>query len=273
LKRKLLYVGTGNNYSHPATGLSDSVVAFELATGRIRWHWQSVSQDSWNVACMTNVGGCPDNPGPDFDIGAGTQLIASGGRDLIVIGRKDGTVIALDADKHDKPVWEHKIGRGSIQGGVQFAMASDQLRLYVPISDQTNAHDGRVYEEPPHPGLYALNPADGAMLWSRPADDVCNGRANCDSGILAAVVAIPGAVFAGHMDGRLRAYDANSGKVLWSYDTTAEVATVSGANGHGGTIGGPGPVVYGGMVYVSSGYGLYAHMPGNALLAFSVDGH
>ena len=36
----------------------------------------------------------------------------------------------------------------------------------------------------------------------------------------------------------------------------------------GGAIDGPGPTVAGGMVFVSSGYGLFGQMPGNVLLAF-----
>jgi polyvinyl alcohol dehydrogenase (cytochrome) len=35
---------------------------------------------------------------------------------------------------------------------------------------------------------------------------------------------------------------------------------------------GPGPVIVGGMVLVSSGYGNWGGMNGNVLLAFSVDG-
>ena len=271
--RGLLYVGTGNNYSAPGTALSDSVVAFDLKSGAVRWHWQSVADDTWNIACMMGIEGCPEKVGPDFDIGAGAMLMKlPSGKDLILVGRKDGTVFGLDADTHDAPVWRSKLGRGSIQGGVQFAMAADAQRLYVPISDMADAHDGRVYDEPPHPGLYALNPADGKLLWSAPADNVCAQRDFCNPGILAAITAIPGAIFAGHLDGRVRAYDSNSGTVLWSYDTKPEVVTVSGAKGHGGSIGGSGPVVYQGMVFVNSGYGLYGHMPGNLLLAFSVDG-
>lgn len=271
--RGLIYVGTGNNYSAPGTPLSDSVVAFDRDTGAVRWHWQSFADDTWNVACMVGLEGCPEKVGPDFDIGAGTLLLKNpAGGDFILVGRKDGTVFALDADKHDRALWQAKLGRGSIQGGVQFAMAADAQRLYVPISDMADAHDGRVFTEAARPGLYALRPTDGTLLWSTPADNVCLGREFCDSGILAAVTAIPGAVFAGHMDGRIRAYDSANGKVLWSYDTLPEVTTVSGAKGHGGTIGGSGPVVYRGMVYVNSGYGLYGHLPGNVLLAFSVGG-
>src|SRR5262249_28458799 len=37
-KRNVLYVGTGNNYSPPATKFSDSILALDLGTGRIKWH-------------------------------------------------------------------------------------------------------------------------------------------------------------------------------------------------------------------------------------------
>jgi polyvinyl alcohol dehydrogenase (cytochrome) len=38
-------------------------------------------------------------------------------------------------------------------------------------------------------------------------------------------------------------------------------------------MGGGGPVVNNGMLYAASGYGVYFHLPGNVLYAFSVDGH
>ena len=109
-------------------------------------------------------------------------------------------------------------------------------------------------------------------LWTSPADNVCAGRPYCDPGILASLAGIPGLVFAGHMDGRMQAYSAKSGEILWSYDTTTTIPTLSGLPAHGGTIGGGGPTVQNGIVYVNSGYGLYFHMPGNVLLSFSVDG-
>ena len=37
LKRRVIYVGTGNNYSNPPTGLSDAIVAFDMDSGKIRW--------------------------------------------------------------------------------------------------------------------------------------------------------------------------------------------------------------------------------------------
>ena len=74
------------------------------------------------------------------------------------------------------------------------------------------------------------------------------------------------------MDGVLRAYDPGTGKVLWEFDTAREFETLNGIQAQGGTIGGgSGPVVRDGMLYMTSGYGMYFHMPGNVLLAFSAE--
>jgi polyvinyl alcohol dehydrogenase (cytochrome) len=272
-RRGVLYATTGNNYSAPATAHSDSVLAFDLVTGAIRWGWQSFQSDAWNVGCMIGNDNCPDEPGPDFDMGSGAILLSTAsGRDLLLAGRKDGTVLALDPDHPDGLLWQRKLGRGSIQGGVQWGMTAEASRLYVPIADMEDSHDGKVHAEPAHPGLYALDPLSGQLLWSSPSENRCKGETACDPGILAAVTSIPGAVFAGHMDGMIRAYDDASGRVLWQYDSRQEVATLSGVRSHGGSVGGPGPVIHDGVVYVNSGYGLYFHLPGNVLFAFSVDG-
>ncbi len=119
--------------------------------------------------------------------------------------------------------------------------------------------------------MYALDVTTGELLWSTPAEDICEGKADCQPGLSAAATAIQGAVFSGAMDGHLRAYDKASGKVLWDYDTTREYQTLSGEAGFGGSFGGAaGPVFKDGMMYVNSGYGIYFHMPGNVLLAFSI---
>jgi len=83
---------------------------------------------------------------------------------------------------------------------------------------------------------------------------------------------IPGAVFAGSLDGHLRAYDAADGKVIWDFDTLQDFSTVNGIRAHGGSINGTGPTIAGGMVYATSGYSRFPVMAGNVFLAFSVDG-
>ncbi len=277
-KRGLLYVGTGNNYTGPADSHSNSVLALDLKTGTVAWSWQVVGGDAWNVGCMVGLDSCPKNSGPDFDIGSGTMLATlPDGEQRLLVGLKSGMAMAIDPATHDRSLWSNRVGRGSIQGGIQFGMAYDGTRLYVPIADMGNAMDSsqtaRLADAgPARPGLYALDPTTGKLLWSAAADDVCHGRPSCDAGILASITAIPGAVFAGHMDGRIRAYDSASGRVLWEYDTTTPVAALGGATAQGGSVGGAGPVVHHGMVYMNSGYGMYFHMPGNMLAAFSVDG-
>jgi polyvinyl alcohol dehydrogenase (cytochrome) len=85
------------------------------------------------------------------------------------------------------------------------------------------------------------------------------------------VTLIPGVLFAGSLDGHLRAYDTSNGAAIWDFDTRPEVATVDGIRAHGGSMNGSGPVVADGMVFTNSGYSRLPVMPGNLLLAFSVD--
>jgi polyvinyl alcohol dehydrogenase (cytochrome) len=271
-KRQLVYVGTGDNYSAHATTRSDAILAFDLATGKMRWSLQGFTDDVWNVGCMLKNANCPEHAGPDFDIGAGTMLVkTSAGKERLYAGLKSGEVLAVDPQTHDRVLWRRRLGRGSTQGGIQFGMAYDGLHVYAPIADLGPVVDPN-YPGEPHPGIYAVDPMNGDLVWSHPAPDRCHGDKFCDPGIIAAITAIPGAVFAGHMDGSLRAYASQTGAALWEYDTRADVTTLSGVVAHGGTIGGAGPVVYGGKLYAVSGYGAYFHLPGNVLLAFSVDG-
>jgi polyvinyl alcohol dehydrogenase (cytochrome) len=263
-KRGVLYVGTGENYSSPANDRSDAVLALDLATGELLWSWQAVAGDAWNVGCMIPNDSCPKENGPDFDLAAGTTLYG----DRLLLGLKTGDALALSSDGKGTVVWRNKLGRGGIQGGVHWGTARAGDTLFVPINDQANAYDGKVYDDVPHPGLYALDARTGKRLWATPADDTCAGEPYCDPGISAAITAIPGVVFAGHLDGRLRAYDASSGAVLWQYATREKVRATSGELVGGGSIGGSGPLVVDGRVFVNSGYGLYYHLPGGMLFAF-----
>lgn len=263
--RGQLYVGTGENMSSPATASSDALFAIALADGAVRWVFQATANDAWNTACGTETdASCPEEDGPDFDFGAATVLVADAdGRELLVGGQKSGLVHALDPATGELR-WQTRVGRGGIQGGIHFGMAAADGRLYVPISDMP---DGRDYPHPARPGLHALDLATGEALWYAPATDVCNGRRFCHPGISQAITAVGGLVFAGAMDGVLRVHDGASGELLWQFDSTGAFETVQGTRAQGGSFGGgAGPVVYDGAVYLSSGYGIYNHMPGNLLL-------
>jgi polyvinyl alcohol dehydrogenase (cytochrome) len=269
-KRGVLYVGTGENYSSPADDRSDALLALRLADGRVAWSRQMLAGDAWNVGCMMKDNpNCPDENGPDLDFASGAILVQlSTGKDVLVAGQKNGVVYALDPDRGGEVLWQRRVGRGGIQGGVHFGMAAEGTRVYAPIADMRDGRDGRPTVGEPRPGLYALDAASGELRWSSPAVDRCGTTKFCDSGISAAITAIPGIVFAGHMDGTFRAYDGETGRTVFEYDSKQPVKTVSGAMARGGSFGGPGAAVRGGYVVVNSGYGLYFHMPGNVLLTF-----
>ena len=273
-RRGVLYVGTGQNYSSPAGDTSDALLAIRLTDGHLMWTRQMVKGDAWNVGCMMAADhvNCPKENGPDFDFGAGTILMRlASGRRVLIAGQKSGWVYGLDPDANGKELWRTRVARGGIQGGVHFGMAAEGSLLYVPVADMKDEHSGRPLVGAPRPGITGLDAATGNTLWSTPANDICGGREYCDPGISAAVTAVPGAVIAGHLDGRLQIYEGTTGQLLWGYDSTQEVTTVSGSKAHGGSFGGGGAAVRDGYLVVNSGYGLYFHMPGNVLLVFGVD--
>jgi polyvinyl alcohol dehydrogenase (cytochrome) len=266
-RRKLMYVGTGENYSSPANDTSDAILALSMEDGRIVWRAQMTAGDAWNMGCETEEKvNCPPENGPDYDFGAPPILAPlPGGGDILLAGQKSGDVYGLDPATGEI-IWRRKIGRGGIQGGVHFGMAVDGDTLYVPMSDFDG---GPRWPGKPYPGMYALDLASGETRWFTRATDVCAGREFCQPGLSAPASAIDGAVVAGAMDGHLRAYDRTTGKVIWDVDTAREFRTLNGQQGRGGSIGGgTGPVFSRGMLYVNSGYGIYFHMPGNVLLAY-----
>ena len=271
--RGVLYAGTGENYSSPADGNSDSILALDLKSGKRVWHRQTIRGDAWNAACMMKDNpNCPKERGPDFDHSSSMLLIdLPGGEQVLAVGHKNGKVYGLDPDANGKLLWETKVGRGSIQGGVHFGMAAQGTTVYVPINDMNNTRNGE-YLDPKlaRPGMHAMDARTGKKLWSTIQKNQCGkDRPFCDPGISAAVTAIPGAVIAGHMDGYVRAYDRATGKRLWQFNTAREFDAINGMPGKGGSMSGPGAAVGGGYVAINSGYGLYSHEPGNLLLVFA----
>jgi polyvinyl alcohol dehydrogenase (cytochrome) len=76
-------------------------------------------------------------------------------------------------------------------------------------------------------------------------------------------------VVEGSADGFLRAFDANTGRMLFQFDTARSFATVNGVPGSGGAIDNASIVAASGYLFVNSGYGLMGgETPGNVLLAF-----
>lgn len=258
-KRKLVYVGSGNSYTDVETNTSDSIIAFDLDSGRMVWSSQVQSKDNFIVGCP-NAANCPESEGPDFDFGSSPVLrTLANGKQILIAGRKSGAVYGLDPDNRGSILWQQQPGKGSALGGVEWGHAADEQSTYVAISDRFGK-DGT-------PGISAFDLSTGEKRWSTPAPAVGGNR-----GQSAAVTVIPGIVFSGALNGHFRAYSTANGEILWDFETSRPFQTVNGVDAKGGSIDGPGPVVAHGMVFTNSGYGQFGGIGGNVLLAFSVDG-
>ena len=271
--RGLVYAGTGENYTRPATEHSDAIIALDIDTGELAWSMQGVYGDAFNMACTTARfrENCPDPPGPDLDFGMAPMLVTrENGREILVAGQKSGTVWALDPDDDGRVIWDTQIGKGGALGGIHWGMATDGRYAYAPIADRGSVIVDINPDQEPSPGLQALDLRNGRVAWSAPfPEDACEGKERCYAANSAAVTVIDGVVFAGGLDGVIRAHSTEDGAVLWEYDTTEVTETTNGVPGRGGAIDGPGPVVALGMLFVNSGYGTFNQMPGNLLLAFA----
>jgi len=271
-KRGLIYAATGNAYADPNPPTSDAIVAFSMETGAIEWISQITPGDVWILGCDQQSTGnpeagdnpnCPEDVGPDFDFSASPALVTmQDGTDRLVITQKSGVGYALDPDDEGRKVWEYRWGQGSPVGGV-WGTSSDGLRAFFAVADQFTPAPG---------GLHGIDLATGERLWHvAPPAPLCAAGPGCGTAQSAAVTTIPGVVFSGSVDGGMRAYAAETGVVLWSFDTNGSFETVNGVPARGGSMDGPGPVVAGGMLFVTAGNGGFVGTPGNILLAFAVE--
>jgi polyvinyl alcohol dehydrogenase (cytochrome) len=297
-KRGLVYVVTGDSYTDANTEGDDAIVALEMKSGKLRWRNQVTTHDNFIVGCSgpVKVANCPAPTGPDFDFGATPILFKHGAKQVLVAGQKSGIVYGVDPD-NGRTLWKSVVGAGSPLGGVEWGIGADKNYIYVPNSDIGEIFDqiaqaagapaSAEYKSPGKPGLSALDPFSGKIIWYTPAPiaachyagdrskDYTKGA--CVRAQSAAPAVMPGIVFSGTLDGWFRAYDAATGKIVWEFSTTAQ--TYNTVNGNpaqpGGGIDGMGPAIAGGMIYTMSGFNGAARTGSNGinvLLAFSVDG-
>lgn len=272
--RGRVYAGTGENLSRPATETSDAILAINLETGELDWAFQATDGDAFTMACTTrtNRENCPAPPGPDVDFGMAPMLVERpDGKQILVAGQKSGVVWALDPDADGDVLWATQVGKGGVLGGIHWGMATDGRYAYAANADRGDATVDVHPDKEWSPGLYALDLVTGEVVWEVPAPtDTCEGRPGCHAANSAAPTVIPGVVFAGGLDGVIRAHDSGDGSLLWEFDTVRDYETVNGVPGRGGSIDGPGPVVADGRLFVNSGYGTFGQMPGNVLLVFEL---
>jgi polyvinyl alcohol dehydrogenase (cytochrome) len=78
-------------------------------------------------------------------------------------------------------------------------------------------------------------------------------------------------VFAGGLDGVLRAHRISDGEIIWQDNTWGEHAAVNDEKAKGAALDVHGPVVAGNQLIVTSGYGTFMQEGGNALMVYSLD--
>jgi polyvinyl alcohol dehydrogenase (cytochrome) len=254
-KLHALYVGTGNTYTEPAAERTDAILAMDLDTGKVLWAVQDTPNDSW-LACGTAWGkseNCPKEMGPDYDFGSSPILRAlPNGRRILVAGQKSGMVWGHDPDRNGAVVWKTQLPEKLALGEITFGGAADEQTAYFGVSSV---------------GVAAVDLATGERKWVAAVK-----AAGPRLGLGAALSAIPGAVFGGGYDGILRGFSTTNGELLWQFNMVQEFQTANGVAAKGGSMGGPGPTIAGGVLFVGSGYTFGERgTPGNALLAFAVE--
>lgn len=286
-ERRLVFVTTGNNYSVPGAAAQcvrerplsdalaclpddnyfDSVVALDLDTGAVRWATRVQSYDSFNLACgapgSTDEGNCPSPTGPDYDLGAGSNLFTAtvGGRaqDLVGAGQKSGIYWALDRAS-GRVVWRTQVGPGSPEGGIMWGSAFDGKYLYTANANARRADHALVPSgKHTQTGSWsALDPATGRIVWqtAAPEDNQIPGPLAWTPG---PVTVANGVLYAGSMQGNgpMYAMDASDGRILWTFASGGSVNS--------------GPAVANGIVYWGSGYTRFGFgTPNDKLYAFAV---
>jgi polyvinyl alcohol dehydrogenase (cytochrome) len=247
-KRGVLYVGTGRSTTTLEVSLTDSIAAFDLNDGKLRWVKQ------------LRVMGAPASGG--FTSPPVLRTLSTG-NDIILAAQTSGLVYGLDPDHGGEILWQTRLGAdadgGGIAGGIAWGTAADYRSLFVAVSGSL-AHPANG-----NGSLWALDPKTGAARWHTPAPTpACSdGVAACSHAQSQAVTVMPGGVFSGALDGHLRAYSTINGKILWDFDTAKTYQTLNSVRASGGPLDHGGATIVNGSVYVNSG---------NALLAFSVDG-
>jgi polyvinyl alcohol dehydrogenase (cytochrome) len=265
LRRSMVYVGTGNDYTVPAgvctmpkqTGCTpparhdyaDSVVALSIGSGAVVWSHPTLTADVTTSACTSPAEEC----GPDFDFGSGPNLYTATvkpriRRDMLGIGQKSGVYYALDPGT-GHVIWQTKVGPGTDLGGMEWGSATDGKRVYVAESDRSGV-PYTVHGRTITGGSWAaLNAATGAIEWQTP-----DPQGAADLGFMSVA---NGVVYAPS--------DAGSGNNM--YALNAATGTIKWSRASGGSVI-AGAAIVNGTVYWGSGY--YIGTNNNKLYAFGL---
>jgi alcohol dehydrogenase (cytochrome c) len=258
----LVYWGIGNPSPwNPRARKGDnlytnSVIAIRPSTGKIVWHFQTTPHDPFDydgvqtpVIATVNVGGSP------------RKIIIQANRSgfLYALDAKDGKLIA--ANPYGKLNWasgvDKETGRPIVTDVFKDALAGKNVTVWPSVSGVTNwqspafspqtgllyvntLHVGMTYEAPEPPKLEPGKPSgspsvkrtvvtdDPNIRGYLKAVDPLTGQSKWETpyrspNYSSTMVTASNLVFTGVMTGEFQALDADTGKVLWSFQTPSGI--------------------------------------------------
>ena len=245
LKTRTIFFVVGNpspdlyGAERPGDNLyTDSMVAVDLDSGKYKWHFQYVAHDVWDL----------DAASPPILVDAKDKdgnvipAVIHGGKTghVYVHDRKDGKLIRFsEAMVPQGGVWTLPTPQGArmelgANGGVEwspmafspktnFAYAVNLIQPMTYHVEATQYPDGKLWlggafktipSAPQTGNVTAVDVNTGKIAWQAKTDQPMIGGISVTGGDLA---------FAGEGNGLFKAYDARSGKVLWTYQCGAGV--------------------------------------------------
>src|SRR5579875_1499158 len=187
-----LFVATGNPSprENPPPGPdvgSDSIVALDAATGRLRWAF----------------GPTHPHDNQDLDFLSTPNVFPLPGGLAVGAGEKDGTYYVVDA-RTGRLRWQTNLTLAQERGAVITGSAAVAYgRIFVGTQDYPPAAKGFSVDLPGR--LVALDAATGRVLWTLAGPRQILGPPAVSEGV----------VFAADYDGTVWAVDARNGKALW----------------------------------------------------------
>jgi polyvinyl alcohol dehydrogenase (cytochrome) len=239
-----IYASTGNQYSPPNIAMSDSIIAFDASTGRVKWVNQFNKTDTWNFTFPPT-----SQDAADFDFGDSPQIYRVDGRKVVGAGQKSGFYHVVGAASGAD------INPGLIQvqqGGQLSGLFADSAVAHgVVFANTSYWKNGFVGGSPQSGSLVAISGDGTKELWNFPTNQPD----------LSGVAVANGVVYFQSIDGNFFALNARTGRLLAEVHTGGQSSGSSVSHGH---------------VYLGLGdaFALVAdlqHPPPGAIIALGVD--
>lgn len=215
---------------------TDSIVALDARTGRLRWYYQEVKHDLWDYDATSNV--------VLFDARSGGKTIPAAGEAgkvgwFFIVDRATGKLIRKSQPfvKQNANMFKQtvKVLPGA-NGGSEWsppAFSPRTRRVYVLGMNQLMDFRKSALGKP-HPGYFRVGStfvntkAPKVQQGTFSAIDVDTGKIAwqylADKPLIGGVLATGGdLVFTGEHDGSFEAFDARNGKKLWRFPLAAGV--------------------------------------------------